>query len=50
MGLATGAQLNGPMSVAVDSVARIFIADTDNNAIRVVMPRWLAPIRRRDVP
>jgi trimeric autotransporter adhesin len=50
-GPATGAQLNGPNGVAVDSAGRIFIADTGNNAIRLLMPRWLAPIRRRaDVP
>jgi trimeric autotransporter adhesin len=50
-GLATGAQLDAPMSVAVDNLERVFIADTNNNAIRLVMPRWLAPTRRRpDVP
>jgi trimeric autotransporter adhesin len=50
-GLATSAQLNGPMGVAVDGVARILIADSGNNAIRLVMPRWLAPTRRSpDIP
>ena len=49
-GLAIGAQLYNPAGVAVDGVARIFIADTVNNAIRLVIPRWLAPSRRADVP
>jgi sugar lactone lactonase YvrE len=35
-GLATKAKLNKPQGVAVDSVGRIFIADTGNNKIRMV--------------
>ncbi|MGE0871483.1 MAG: hypothetical protein AB7P03_23185 [Kofleriaceae bacterium] len=35
-GLATGAQLHGPSSVAVDGLGRIFIADTNNHRIRRV--------------
>ena len=35
-GLATKAKLNQPQGVAVDSVGRIFIADTGNNKIRMV--------------
>ena len=35
-GLATAAELNGPHSIAVDSAENIYIADTDDNRIRVV--------------
>jgi uncharacterized protein (TIGR03437 family) len=35
-GLATSAQLNFPIGVAVDSAGNLYIADTDNNRIRMV--------------
>jgi hypothetical protein len=35
-GLATVAQVNNPLSVAVDSSADLFVADNDNNVIREV--------------
>lgn len=35
-GPATGAQLNGPIGVAVDSAGNLFIGDTGNNRIRMV--------------
>ena len=35
-GPATGATLNGPMSIAVDPAGNIYIADTYNNAVRKV--------------
>ncbi|HPM31298.1 MAG TPA: hypothetical protein PLJ60_13265 [Chryseolinea sp.] len=35
-GLASSAKLSGPLGVAVDADGNIFIADTGNNAIRVV--------------
>lgn len=37
-GPATGAQLNWPQGVAVDAAGRVYIADTDNNAIRLLTP------------
>ena len=37
-GLATEAKLNGPSGVAVDSKGNIYIADSQNNHIRVVDP------------
>jgi len=37
-GLATSAQLQDPQGVAIDSSGDLFIADTFNNAIRVVTP------------
>lgn len=36
--LATNGQLNGPRGVAVDSAGTIYIADTNNNRVRVVTP------------
>ena len=36
-GPATAAELNGPNGVAVDSAGDLFIADTDNNAVREVV-------------
>ena len=36
-GPATSAQLNDPMSVAVDSRGNVYIADTGNHAIRMVV-------------
>ena len=35
-GAATGAQLNGPLGVAVDAAGNLYIADTANNAVRRV--------------
>jgi sugar lactone lactonase YvrE len=35
-GPATSAEINGPLGVAVDSAGDIFIADTNNNAVREV--------------
>ena len=37
-GPATGAQFNTPMGVAVDSSGDVYVADTDNYAIRVLVP------------
>ncbi len=36
-GLATAAQLNGPLSVIVDPSGNVFIADTANNVVREVL-------------
>jgi uncharacterized protein (TIGR03437 family) len=40
-GLAAKAQLNGPQGVAVDAAGNLYIADTENNAIREVTPAGL---------
>ena len=37
-GAATSAQLNSPTGIAVDSKGDLYIADSDNNAIRMVSP------------
>ncbi|MBZ5677067.1 MAG: hypothetical protein LAP61_22720 [Acidobacteriia bacterium] len=37
-GLATSTSLNGPSSVAVDSQGRVYVADTGNNRVRVLIP------------
>src|ERR1051325_5615610 len=37
-GLASGAQLNGPAAVAVDSTGNLYIADSGNNAVRFLQP------------
>ncbi len=42
-GLATGAQLYIPYGVAVDASGKVFIADTSNNAIRVLTPVTMQP-------
>ncbi|MGA6992685.1 MAG: hypothetical protein WBX50_02190, partial [Candidatus Deferrimicrobiaceae bacterium] len=36
-GPATSAQLNDPLSVAVDSRGNVYIADTGNHAVRMVI-------------
>ncbi|MDH3238618.1 MAG: hypothetical protein OEM47_08895, partial [Deltaproteobacteria bacterium] len=36
-GPATSAQLNDPLSIAVDSRGNVYIADTGNHAIRMVV-------------
>jgi uncharacterized protein (TIGR03437 family) len=44
-GLATSAQLNQPMGVALDSAGNLYIADTGNNRIRLVYPDGIiAPV------
>ncbi len=40
-GPAANAQLNGPQGVAVDAAGNLYIADTENNAIREVTPAGL---------
>ena len=37
-GVATGAQLSGPLGVAVDAAGNLYIADTGNEAVRKVSP------------
>ena len=37
-GAATGAQINGPFGIAVDSGGSLYIADTANNVVRKVSP------------
>lgn len=37
-GLATSAQLNGPSGVAVDAAGNLYVADADNNAVRLLQP------------
>jgi hypothetical protein len=37
-GLATSAELNGPMAVVVDGAGYVYIADTGNNVVRIVNP------------
>jgi sugar lactone lactonase YvrE len=37
-GPATGAELNGPMGLAVDAAGRVYIADAANQVIRVLIP------------
>ena len=37
-GLATSAQLNGPLGVAVDAAGNVYVADNGNNAIRMLVP------------
>ncbi len=37
-GLATAAQLNGPAGVAVDATGTVYVADSGNNAIRLLQP------------
>jgi hypothetical protein len=45
-GLATLAQLNGPLGVAVDAASDIFIADTGNQGLRIVNPAsgWISTL------
>jgi len=40
-GQASLAELNGPLSVAVDSLDNIYVADTGNNALRKITPAGL---------
>jgi uncharacterized protein (TIGR03437 family) len=40
--LATGAQLNAPMAMAVDSKGVLYVADTGNSSIRALLPVGLA--------
>jgi len=42
-GAATNAELNGPNSLSVDSTGNIFVADTQNNAIRLLQPTGFSP-------
>jgi hypothetical protein len=37
-GIGNKAQFSGPLGVAVDGAGRVFVADTDNNEIREIMP------------
>ncbi len=39
-GRATSAELCGPMGLAVDASGRVYIADSANNVIRVLVPDW----------
>jgi len=38
-GLASSAQVNGPTGVAVDASGNLYVADTGNNAIRLLQPQ-----------
>jgi uncharacterized protein (TIGR03437 family) len=38
-GAATAAQLNGPTALAVDAAGNVYVADTANNAVRVLQPQ-----------
>jgi uncharacterized protein (TIGR03437 family) len=46
-GVATNALLNFPSSVAVDSSGKIYISDTQNNAIRLMTPMLSPPLISR---
>lgn len=37
-GLATNAALNGPSGLAIDSKGNLYVADTNNNAVRMLQP------------
>jgi hypothetical protein len=39
-GPATNAQVSGPFGVSVDQTGRVFIADTLNNAVRIIFVWW----------
>ena len=43
-GPATGAQLNNPSGVAVDAAGNVYIGDTDNNAVRLLVPAGTRPL------
>ncbi len=50
-GLATNADLNGPRNVVVDSTGDVFIADTNNHAIREVSPSGvITTVAGDDIP
>ncbi len=42
-GPATSAQLNFPEGLAVDAAGRVYIADSGNNAVRLLVPRATSP-------
>jgi uncharacterized protein (TIGR03437 family) len=37
-GIATSGQLNGPSAIALDSAGNLYVADTGNNAVRLLQP------------
>ena len=43
-GAALAAQLNHPLGLAVDASGRIFVGDSGNGAVRVLIPRTTAPL------
>jgi sugar lactone lactonase YvrE len=42
-GLAAGAKMYAPSGIAVDALGNLFVADTQNNAIRMIAPAPAAP-------
>jgi sugar lactone lactonase YvrE len=49
-GPATGAQLNGPTGVAVDSAGNLYIADPGNQRIRMVSNGMIATVAGKGIP